>query len=140
MVGNCNGNVETDIFVTQIRNIYTDLIDECENNLRNSLSSKWKSSPAKEAASILKDTVEIMRDVLEKKMEEQSEATLGAAWKYVEDRSNGSCTSPEFMYRALSTIPKAIEKVVGEYIKEEQKKDIKSTPLCGIGLTVYSIW
>jgi len=32
MVGNCNGNVETDIFVTQIRNIYTDLIDECENN------------------------------------------------------------------------------------------------------------
>lgn len=122
MIRNRDGNIEAEMFVAQIKNIYMDSIDECENFLRRDLSTKWTHTPTKEAASILQDAVAIMRDVLEKQVEEQREAILDAAWKYVDDRSNCTCTSPTLMYKALASIEKAIEQAVGEYAKEEQKK------------------
>lgn len=122
IVGEKIADIEAEMFVSQIKNIYMDSIDECENILRRDLSTKWTHTPTKEAASILHDAVAIMRDVLEKQVEEQREAILDAVWKYVEDRSNCTCTSPTLMYKALASIEKAIEQAVGEYAKEEQKK------------------
>ena len=121
MMRNRDGNVEAEMFVSQIKNIYMDSIDECENILLRDLSTKWAHTPTEEAVSILQNATAIMHDVLNRKMEEQREAILDATWKYVEDRENGSCTSPKLMYEALAPVEKAIKQAVSEFTQEKQK-------------------
>jgi len=122
MMRNRDGNIEAEKFVAQIKNIYMDSIDVCEYILWRDLSIEWTHTPEKEATSILEGAVVVMRSALEKQIEQQREALIEGSWKYVDDRINGTCTSPAFVYKALAGIEKGIEQAVGEYAKEEQKK------------------